>query len=170
MSDRKKLLSYPSSHLLLRRRRRHAPILKHLLLHRLIPTHSPQPLPPNNKPKRNRYHNETQTPQQRSRPLYTEIVKHLPGKQREAAADNGAEDRVGGEDGRGELEIRVDEVVEALQEDAEDAEADEEAGSRRCHPVDGGCVACPAEPGFVSQIRLSPKKGEGRGNTRITPP
>ena len=49
-------------------------------------------------------------------------------------------------------EIRIDDVVEALQEDAEDAESSQNSRSRWSDPVNGSCVPCPPEPIRVCQL------------------
>ena len=51
-----------------------------------------------------------------------------------------------------QVQVGIDEVVEAGKVDAQQAEANEDARRRRRHPVDVGGVGCPGEPagGLVS--------------------
>lgn len=49
-------------------------------------------------------------------------------------------------DGDLQLEIAINQVIEALEEDHEDSETDEDARCRWRHPVDIICEAGPAEP------------------------
>ena len=43
-------------------------------------------------------------------------------------------------------EIGINQVVETLQEDHVDPEAGDNSTRSWCHPVDGFCPSCPAEP------------------------
>ena len=51
-------------------------------------------------------------------------------------------------------DIRIDDVVEALQEDAEDPESSQNPRRRWNDPVNGSCVPCPPEPIQVYQLLL----------------
>jgi hypothetical protein len=54
--------------------------------------------------------------------------------------------------GHSQHEIRIDDVVEALQEDAEDAESSQNSRCRWNDPVNGSCEPCPSEPIQVYQL------------------
>jgi hypothetical protein len=63
----------------------------------------------------------------------------------------GAKD-LGGNNGHLQHEIRIDDVVEALQKDAEDAQSSQNSRSRGSDPVNGSCKPCPPEPIRVYQL------------------
>lgn len=97
-------------------------------------------------PHRHGYRNSSNTSQQGGSPIDSHTIEHLPRKKREACTTQRSQERVRS-NGRGSKhEIRIDEVVERLQEYGHDAEAGQEARKCRHDPVDGGIVACPAEP------------------------
>lgn len=91
-------------------------------------------------------HDGREAAEQGTRPLDTEVIEHLVTEEREAGAEEGSEQRVGGDARRREHQVRVDQVVEALQEDAQDAESRQHAAQGWRHPVDRFREACPAEP------------------------
>jgi len=67
---------------------------------------------------RDGYHDGRETAEQRACPLNAEVVEHLITKEREPGAKHGSEQRVGRDAGCCEHQVCVDQVVEALQEDA----------------------------------------------------
>lgn len=117
---------------------------------------------------RDRNHNRAQTSQQRASPLDSEVREHLAGKEREACSNGRPENGVSGKHrgraavvsgyvsvwamgnrrGNGDVqgEIGIDEVVETLQEYAENSESDEYPRCRWGHPVDIFSESRPAEP------------------------
>lgn len=54
-----------------------------------------------------------------------------------------------------QLQVRVDQIVKALQEDDIDSESGEYPRSRGCHPVDRACPPGPAVP----------EQADGEGDT-----
>jgi len=59
--------------------------------------------------------------------------------------ENRSEHRVGGEDGSGVEQVRVDEVVEDAEEDEDHAAAEGGGADDRCDPRDGGGGGGPGE-------------------------
>lgn len=94
-----------------------------------------------------------------------EAVEHVGREEREAGAAEGPQERVA-RDGRGrEHEVRVDEVVERLQEDGHQPEARQDARRRRHDPVHVVPVAAPAEPEDAS--REGDAAGDDHGETPL---
>jgi len=89
----------------------------------------------------------------RRRPVDAQVLVHVGGEQGEGGAEQGPQDRVCSQDGRGEDGVRVDQVVHDTEEDEDHAEAEGDAGRDAGHPVDGRVVG-PGEP----------EQADGNGN------
>lgn len=94
---------------------------------------------------RNRDHRDGDKAQHARRPVHAEIVIHLHSEEGEATTNATPDERVGGNGGVCEHEVYVDDVVEALHEDDEDAASDGHAGENLWEPVDVR-AGCPSEP------------------------
>ena len=95
--------------------------------------------------KRDGHHDEREEAKEGRHPPRREFVVHLRRKQREARAEERAHDGVGRERGRGDEEVRVDDVAEQAEEDPHDREAERPARHHRCPEGHAG-VRRPAEP------------------------
>lgn len=74
-------------------------------------------------------------------------------------------DKKGGR-GCSQVKVRVDQIIETLQEDDINSKSSEEARSSGSHPMDGVCPACPAIPVFNVSLSVIRKwKKERRKGT-----
>ena len=92
-----------------------------------------------------RHTHKRQKSRDAARPVDTQVAVHLICEEREAGAEEGSKDRVGGEDAGGVNGVGVDEVVHDGEEDEYHAEAEGGGADDTYGPVDGGVVG-PGEP------------------------
>lgn len=115
------------------------PLLRRIL--RLFPQRRPKLV----QHQRDGHHHKGQESKKGRRPARREPLIHLRREQRKPGTEQRAHHGIGCERGRGDEQVRVDDVVEQAQEDPHDGEPERPAGQHRC-PEAHGRVRRPSEP------------------------
>jgi hypothetical protein len=106
----------------------------------------PNPLTVQIEENRHRRKHNRHAPDKGAGPLYTHTVKHLRRKQRKDAAKYRTHECVCCNCGGSKHQVRIDDVIQQAEKNAEDAKAGEQAAQHGHDPWHVAAVARPAEP------------------------